>query len=77
MQDLNALIDPALGWVLVQAWDINASGQIVGWGTNPSGNREAFLLTPANAAVPVPAALPLLLGGLGALGLLARRRRGG
>lgn len=28
------------------------------------------------SAVPVPAALPLMLGGLGALGLFARRRRG-
>ncbi len=33
MQDLNTLIDPASGWRLFEALDINAAGQIVGYGS--------------------------------------------
>jgi hypothetical protein len=45
MQDLNSLIAPASGLILVQAWDINDSGQITGLAF--SGNQgRAFLLTP-------------------------------
>ena len=46
MEDLNAFIDPDNGWELLTATDINASGQIVGYGKY--GNKQhAFLLTPA------------------------------
>jgi probable HAF family extracellular repeat protein len=45
VRDLNDLIDPAAGWVLQFARDINASGQIVGSGTK-DGNERGFLLTP-------------------------------
>jgi probable HAF family extracellular repeat protein len=72
MQDLNDLIDPGLGVFLASATAINASGQIVGIGTI-NGYEQAFLLTPT-ADVPVPAALPLMLGGLGVLAGVARRR---
>jgi hypothetical protein len=63
--DLNTLIDPAGGWTLVSAYDMNASGWIVGKGTNPQGEKHAFLL------VPEPATFALLV--CGAL-CLSRRR---
>jgi probable HAF family extracellular repeat protein len=61
-----------LSAVLTEANAINASGQIVGYGTI-DGYAQAFLLTPI-ADVPIPAALPLMLGGLGLLASVARRR---
>jgi probable HAF family extracellular repeat protein len=73
LQDLNDLTDPGLSAVLNYATGINASGQIVGSGT-VGGLTQAFLLT-AIADVPVPAALPLMLGGLGLLAGIARKRR--
>ena len=45
MQDLNSLIAPASGLILVQAWDINDSGQITGLAF-PGNQGRAFLLTP-------------------------------
>jgi hypothetical protein len=44
--DLNAAIDPASGWTLRFAYDINNSGWIVGRGWNPQGKVRAFLLVP-------------------------------
>ncbi|PSB02296.1 DUF3466 family protein [Merismopedia glauca] len=44
MKDLNQLIPADSGWHLIQALDVNKSGQIVGWGINPSGHTHAFLL---------------------------------
>jgi probable HAF family extracellular repeat protein len=61
--DLNTLIDPACGWTLTEAHDINASGWIVGEGINPQGEVHAFLL------VPEPATFALL-----ACGALCLRR---
>ena len=58
----------AQGWSLTEATAINNVGQIVGMGWNPSGGREAYLLTP----IPEPATLAVLL--LGGLALLRRRR---
>ncbi|HEB60661.1 MAG TPA: DUF3466 family protein [Phycisphaeraceae bacterium] len=43
--DLNDLIDPAEGWTLYYAYDINNAGQIVGNGLH-NGQQRAFLLTP-------------------------------
>jgi len=43
--DLNTLIPPDSGWDLMEARDINAGGQIVGYGTH-HGQTRAFLLTP-------------------------------
>ncbi len=69
MQDLNSLISPSSGWTLEDAIAINDSGEIVGYGIDPSGQTEAFLLTPT----PEPGTLSLLtICGL----LLVRRRRG-
>jgi probable HAF family extracellular repeat protein len=42
---LNDLIDPASGWVLLDAMAINTAGQIVGYGQH-HGQFESFLLTP-------------------------------
>lgn len=47
MMDLNSLLfNPNSGWTLVLAQAINDSGQIVGYGTNSSGQTHAFLLNP-------------------------------
>lgn len=69
MQDINSLIDPASGWILKEARDINEFGQIVGWGLH-NGQTSAFLLT----TVPVPAAAWLLGSGLIGLAGVARTR---
>ncbi len=45
IQDLNALIDPASGWLLRAAYDVNERGQIVGWGEH-SGSWHGFRLDP-------------------------------
>jgi probable HAF family extracellular repeat protein len=68
LTDLNSLVSPTSGWTLEDATAINDNGQIVGYGINSGGQRDAFLLTP----VPEPATLPLLALG-GALALLRRR----
>jgi probable HAF family extracellular repeat protein len=47
MVDLNARIDPSLGWKLVDAQAINERGEIVGWGYH-NGLLRAFLLVPAD-----------------------------
>jgi probable HAF family extracellular repeat protein len=49
MQDLNRLIAPGSGWVLVTAYGINDIGQVVGVGVI-HGQRRAFLLTPITLA---------------------------
>jgi hypothetical protein len=46
VRDLNTLIDPALGWTLQFARDVNATGQISGSGT-ANGLVRGFLLTPS------------------------------
>ncbi len=54
MIDLNTLIDPASGWILTSARDINDAGQITGTGLF-DGQPRAFLLTP----VPEPSSVLL------------------
>lgn len=68
MVSLNTLLIGAPGWWLVEARDINNSGQIVGWGRNPSGGTEAFLLTPAPVASPFIAFSPANFGFSGGVG---------
>jgi probable HAF family extracellular repeat protein len=60
MIDLNSLIPSGSGWQLLEAYGINATGQIVGEGLL-NGQSHAFLLDPAlvhdtlgSAAAPVP-----------------------
>lgn len=71
MVDLNSLIDPASGWTLVGAENINEVGQILAIGYSPTGNYEAVLLSP----VPEPATYAFMLSGLGLVGLAKARRR--
>lgn len=68
--DLNSLINPASGWILEYASAINNNGQIAGYGLF-QGQTRAFLLNPA----PEPSSLCVLAIGLGALGMLAARKR--
>jgi probable HAF family extracellular repeat protein len=58
MIDLNRLLLPNSSWLLENARDINYRGQIVGFGTNPAGERYAFLLTPISEP-PIEAILDL------------------
>jgi len=71
MTNLNSVLDNSgNGWTLMRAYAINDNGWIAGYGTNPAGEREAFLLTPT------PEPSTWLLATLGAGGLwFARRRR--
>lgn len=68
MTDLNGIIDPDSGWLLTNADAINDKGQIVGYGVDPLGHQEAFLLTP----IPEPGTIALLA--LGGAALVRRRR---
>ena len=63
--DLNDLIDPSSGWLLMTAKDINDQGQIIGQAMF-QGQDRYYLLTP----VPLPCTAVLLLPGL----LWIRRR---
>lgn len=54
MQNLNSLIVPGSGCTFQVATDINDSGQICGYGTNPSGLTVALLLTPTSNPQPPP-----------------------
>lgn len=67
MVDLNTLIAPDCGWTLMQAWDVNDQGWIVGSGYRSNVGQRAFLL------VPEPATLLLVI--LGSSMVIARRRR--
>ena len=68
--DLNDLLDASgAGWTLVNAFDINDSGQIVGYGFDPSGQTRAFLLN----EIPEPTPRSLVAAAL--IGIAASRRR--
>jgi len=55
------------GWTLTEAWDVSDNGLVVvGYGTNPSGQTEAW-----RAVLPEPGSCVLLL--LGGAALLRRR----
>ncbi len=87
MTDLSLLAPVvAAGWTDLYASSINNNGQIAGYG-NHNGNKEAFLLsyTPDTVFTPSPIFIPppipepetylMLLGGLGLIGYLVRRRK--
>jgi len=52
ISDLNTLINPLSGWTLKEAFAINDSGQIAGYGLNSLGQEHAFLLTPIGVPEP-------------------------
>jgi probable HAF family extracellular repeat protein len=53
LRDLNSLIDPSLGWVLLAANDVNDARQIVGYAFNNfSGQTHAVRLRPTAAPPP-------------------------
>jgi probable HAF family extracellular repeat protein len=55
MIDLKTLLNSSgMGWQLLEALDINDSGQIVGIGVNPAGETHAFLLNPVASAAGTP-----------------------
>ena len=65
MKDLNTLLLPGSDWWLQVATDINNNGQICGYGINPTGQQDIFVLTP----VPEPSTFALLGGRPHAAGL--------
>jgi probable HAF family extracellular repeat protein len=69
--DMNSLIDPASGWVLIDAWDINNAGQIIGQALSSNGSGF-YVLTP----VPEPTFLGSSLGMVLALTAARFRARG-
>lgn len=71
--DLQDLVDPASGWIVDGVEAINNNGQILGVGFY-KGNYTHFLLSPAAAPIPVPAAVWLFGSGLAALAGMRRRR---
>ncbi len=70
-QDLNDMIPSSANWALQVATAINDKGQICGYGINPSGQTDTFLLNP----IPEPSTLALVgTGGLCLLCYVWRRR---
>jgi probable HAF family extracellular repeat protein len=52
MRNLNSLVDPAAGWRIVSAKDINNSGQIAASGVHTDGRHRALVLTPIPPGCP-------------------------
>ncbi len=74
MLDLNTLVAAVnLGWTFLGLSDINNKGQISGWGINPLGTVEAFMLNPEVSSVPEPETI--LLVGLMVPSLVRMRKR--
>ncbi len=67
MQDLNSLLPAGSGWQLLEAYGINASGEITGVGLL-NGQLNAFLLEPINP-VPEPRWMSVILATLGLAGV--------
>jgi probable HAF family extracellular repeat protein len=74
MLDLNSLLPANSGWVLEEAFGINAAGQITGMGLY-DGKETAFLMTDPGdiAAVPEPSASLAMVAGLALIALLRPR----
>lgn len=74
MTDLNTLIDPASGWHIRNAVDINEGGQILVHACNATGCLGGLL--DVAAPIPEPETYGMLLAGLAMVGMIARRRKG-
>jgi probable HAF family extracellular repeat protein len=72
MLDLNSLLEIGSGWTIDGAYGINDAGQILAQATR-DGQRFAIELNPT-LATPEPAAVVLVLLGLGAVASIFRRR---
>ncbi|HOE43977.1 MAG TPA: PEP-CTERM sorting domain-containing protein [Rhodoferax sp.] len=79
MKNLNDLIDPASDFIISQAFDINASGDILASGCLRNGTKCQSLLLESIAAppndVPEPETLALVSLGLAGLALGSRKRK--
>jgi probable HAF family extracellular repeat protein len=83
LKDLNDLIDPALGWTLTYASDINDKGQIAAVGCKAGNQCASLLLTLADTGggnpdpnpVPEPEALSAGIAGLLLARMLRRRAK--
>ena len=72
MYNLNSLLAPGSRWNLYDATAVNNNGQIVGYGLNPAGQTDAFLLTPT----PEPSTVVLLaVGAVALIGYRLRKKR--
>jgi probable HAF family extracellular repeat protein len=69
MTDLNTLIDPSSGWIIMNARSINDQGEIAAYAVGQNVGFQAVLLTP----VPEAAAVPVCAASLGILGFVGRR----
>lgn len=75
MVDLNALIDPASGWVITDAQGINGAQQIAATACRGGAIGECYAVRlDLVSAVPEPKSWAMLGLGLGLLGLRSRRR---
>lgn len=68
--DLNSQVTNGDDWTLLEAWDINNRGEIVGVGLHDVEGVRAFILTP----VPEPASVWTMLVGMAVLSGALRRR---
>lgn len=73
MLDLNALVDPTLGWTIFEARGINNDGQIAAYGYKEGVGYRAVRLDPVSN-IPEPGSFALLLTGVGLLGLIRGHR---
>jgi probable HAF family extracellular repeat protein len=71
MINLNTLIDPTLGWTIVNAFDINEHNQIAVLGCQWNGDCQALLLS----TVPEADTYAMLFAGLGMMTWALRRRK--
>jgi probable HAF family extracellular repeat protein len=75
MVDLNSLIDPTSGWVVLGAIAINDHHQILAMASDLAGRAQSVVLTLAVSPVPEPGRYSSLLFGLALLGVCFRSKR--